>query len=305
LTVDPDQDRVVPARSRGPAGLVAALGAAILLLAGAAPARTEEPLPVVTLIADSVASAVHFHSSAEAILREGIDLRLEIASCRRVGQESCPEATGGRPLNVIQLVRARGSALGPTVIVAVGYNDFPNEYAQEMEDALAAFKQAGVTHVLWSTLRAAQHPDLAINDAIQQVAAKHPEVTVLDWNLYSRSHPTWFAPDGLHLYGYGPRALAVFLHGQLLKLGIAVPTVAIATAALPAGRVGKPYAATVTARRGVPPYHWSATGLPRGLHLADGRITGKPAKAGSYNVTLQVVDAATTPASRRVVLLVR
>ena len=87
------------------------------------------------------------------ILGEGVNLDLELAPCRRVGQDSCP-FEGVRPPNVIQYVQSKGIALGQTVVVVVGYNDFEDAYATNIEDALTALQKAGVTHVLWATLRA-------------------------------------------------------------------------------------------------------------------------------------------------------
>ncbi len=120
------------------------------------------------------------------------------------------------------------------MVVAVGYNDFENSYAGEIETALADLKAAGVTHVWWLTLRAARHPYLTMNDDIEAAAQKHPELTVVDWNVYSRSHPDWFQSDGLHLLGPGSEAMATLIHQALLDAHVAAPPPHITTAALPA-----------------------------------------------------------------------
>ncbi|GAB1691466.1 putative Ig domain-containing protein [Krasilnikovia sp. M28-CT-15] len=59
------------------------------------------------------------------------------------------------------------------------------------------------------------------------------------------------------------------------------------------GTTGEPVRLTVTARDGVAPYTWSATGLPAGLTInpATGEITGTPTTAGTSTATLTVVDA--------------
>ena len=55
---------------------------------------------------------------------------------------------------------------------------------------------------------------------------RHPELTVVDWNLYSRSHPDWFQPDGLHLDSDGALAMATLVHRSLDELGlVAAPPV--------------------------------------------------------------------------------
>ena len=165
---------------------VGRIGVAVALIAGLAlvPASrgTTADVPRVSLIGDSIADAFAHNTDATRLLGRGIDLRLEVAPCRRIAPQSCPADNGIRPPNVIELVQDRGDALGPTVIVAVGYNDFEDEYAGNIEDALAALNKAGVKRVLWLTLRAARHPYLTMNDAIRAAAARHPEMTVVDWN---------------------------------------------------------------------------------------------------------------------------
>jgi hypothetical protein len=64
---------------------------------------------------------------------------------------------------------------------------------------------------------------------------------------------------------------------------------------LPAGRLGDPYSATLTATGGTQPYTWSlnAGALPEGLALdpTTGAITGTPTAPGGSNFTAQVTDS--------------
>jgi hypothetical protein len=294
-------------------GLIAAGLAVLSLVGGSAATGSTTPLPRVTFITDSVAGAIEYDRTALATLSQGIDLNLQIASCRRVEQDSCPDAqTGVRPPNVVQLVQTLGSTLGPTVIVAVGYNDFEQNYAGNIEDALTELEQAGVKNVLWPTLRAAEHPYLTMNDDIRAAAEAHPEVTVVDWNLYSRSHPDWFQPDGIHLLASGTEAMATLLHTALVGLGIpiAAPTapVRILTSALPDATDGSRYVARLTAVGGKPPYRWSVvTSFPRGLTLgAAGRVAGVPSgRPGTFVVRVRVTDATGRTVTRRVSLRIR
>jgi hypothetical protein len=260
----------------------------------------------VTLIGDSVADGIANDSSAVAILRQGLALDLEVAACRRVDDDSCT-SNGVQPPNVVQLVKMMGSKLGPNVVVSVGYNDFEDQYAKNIETALTALKAAGVKHVWWLTLRAAHHGYVSMNDDITNAAQQHPEMTVIDWNVYSRSHPDWFQPDGLHLLGPGSEAMAGLIHKTLLAAGIAAKPVRVVTATLPVAHRGKLYTAKLVASAGVAPFAWSLLErAPKGLHLAaSGAISGRPlVPPGKYTFNVRVKDSAASSATHRLTLRV-
>ncbi len=68
--------------------------------------------------------------------------------------------------------------------------------------------------------------------------------------------------------------------------------VSIATASLPNGKVGEAYSFNLTAAGGTAPYKWSATGLPAGLSVtSSGAIAGTPSAAGTFSMSLRVVDS--------------
>lgn len=286
-------------------GGIALLTTALVLLAPAASAAPRG-LQHVTLIGDSVADAMRGDVAALTILRREIDLDLEVAPCRRVDGDSCP-FQGVRPPNVVQLASTMGTKLGPNVVVAVGYNDLEDEYAQNIENALAAFRAAGVKRVYWLTLRAARHPYVNMNDDIVAAASKHPEMTVIDWNVYSRSHPEWFQDDGLHPLEAGSVAMATLIHNTLLDDGIATPAVQVTTRSLPVAHRGEPYRARLEAVRGLAPYRWTLLErAPTGIHLRpSGSITGIPrAKLGRHAFDVRVADSAGTSATYRLILRV-
>jgi hypothetical protein len=261
----------------------------------------------VTLIGDSVADTVANDGGAVAILHQGIDLDLEVAPCRRVDGDSCP-INGVRPPNLVELAKSMGSKLGPNVVVSVGYNDPEDQYAQNIENALDALKAAGVTRVWWLTLRAARHPYITMNDDITNAALHHPELSVIDWNVYSRSHLDWFQGDGLHMLAPGGHAMAGLIHETLLDGGIAMKPVRVATTALPVAHRGKPYSAKLSAASGLLPYAWSLLArAPKGLHLEpSGAIIGKPlARPGTYVLKVRVKDAAGSFDTHRLALHVR
>jgi hypothetical protein len=284
-------------------GALMAFVVAVVFGAGPAQAGSRD-VQHVTLIGDSVADAIGNTTSAVGIVKQGVNLDLEVAPCRRVEGEGCP-VNGVRPPSVVQLANSMGGQLGANVVVSVGYNDFEDQYAQNIEDALDAFKAAGVKHVWWLTLRAAHHGYLTMNDNIEVAAQHHPELTVIDWNVYSRSHPDWFQSDGLHLLQGGANAMATLIHKTLIDDQVALKPVQVSTTALPPAHRGKLYAVKLRATLGLAPYRWSLLErAPKGIHLeADGRIIGKPlAKPGAYLLKVVAKDAAGSLAVRRLTL---
>ncbi len=73
-----------------------------------------------------------------------------------------------------------------------------------------------------------------------------------------------------------------------------IPTqLSILTTAVPAGAEDLPYTASLSAIGGTPPYSWSSTGLPAGLHLDEesGIMSGTPTTRGNYSPTMTVTDS--------------
>jgi hypothetical protein len=80
---------------------------------------------------------------------------------------------------------------------------------------------------------------------------------------------------------------------RVFSLTIQPTALTITTASpLPAATAGSAYSATLAATGGVPPYTWSATGLPSGLTIdpGSGTVSGTPVAAGSFSVAIRVAD---------------
>jgi lysophospholipase L1-like esterase len=270
--------------------------AAVALAAAQAPPAK---LARITVIGDSVATAMAYEPTAKRLLGQGVDARLEFAVCRRTAASSCPYK-GERPLTVIELVKSAGSALGPVVVVAVGYNDYVETYRDDVEEALHAMRKAGVSRVLWLTLRAERQSYLAMNDDLGTLAKRFPELTVVDWNAASRSNPGWVQDDGIHVTNQGAVEMATLIHRTLAELGVALPQVAVQTNKLPWAKRSQDYVTRLTATGGSPPYRWvSLTRAPRGLHLtAAGKLFGIPRTPGLYALSFRVEDAQGTTATQ-------
>jgi hypothetical protein len=263
----------------------------------------------VTFIGDSIATAITYDEPSKKLLATGIDLDLQLAVCRRLVGDSCPYE-GVRPLTLVDLLPT--IQVGSTVVVEVGYNDWEDSFADSVETSLQALRKAGAKRVLWLTLRADRTSYLSMNDVIRAAATRHPELTVVDWNLFSRSHPDWFQDDGLHLDSVGALMMATLIHRSLDDLGLVetppVAKLAITTKALPAARVGRAYKARLTATGGSRPIVWTvkAGALPAGLRLTrDGWLRGTPKAAGRPAATVRATDSARRTAARRFVVAVR
>jgi hypothetical protein len=173
----------------------------------------------VTFIGDSVPDEISYVAPAQALLRRGIQINLQLAACRRLVEPSCTVA-GVTPPTALDVIESMGHRLGPVVVIGVGYNDWQLVYPRDTQLVLAALRQAGVQHVLWLTLREARHSYIPMDADIRRLARANPDVTIVDWNRYSRSHPSWFGPDGLHLSVAGATAMAMLLHKTLVSLRI-------------------------------------------------------------------------------------
>ena len=261
-----------------------------------------------TVIGDSIATAIAQEPDARRVLDRGIDLDLQVTPCRRLVGDSCPYE-GTRPPTLIELLPSL--RLGATVVVATGYNDYESTFAASIETTLAALRNAGVENVLWLTLRAERQSYLRMNDVIREASTRDPKLTVVDWNLYSRSHPEWFQPDGLHLLRDGAIAMASLVHGKLDDLGlVATPTrraLAIATTRLPAGHIGDRYFVRLRTTGGTAPIRWvrAQGAIPAGLTLRrDGVLSGSPRVAGKRSLLLRATESGGRSVARRFTITV-
>ena len=82
---------------------------------------------------------------------------------------------------------------------------------------------------------------------------------------------------------------------------------AITAPSLPAASAGRVYRAKIASKGGVEGKRWTSGALPRGLKLGatTGTITGVPASAGTFRVTVRARDALGAVSSKTLVLRVR
>jgi hypothetical protein len=265
------------------------------LAASGAPARAATPGRV-TIIGDSVLTAVQWNATPLAILQKGIpDLDLEIGVCRKLVGESCP-FDGGRVPTLVDLVGQLGGEIGQTVVVEVGYNDDASTFPDAVEQSIDTLLNAGVTRILWVNMHIWQQQYIQMNADLDAAAKAHPQMSIVDWASYSTNQYSWFQGDGVHLVYPGAVAMATLLNDSILQ-AIAPPPppvhIVVSTSRLPVARVGRAFTVQLAASGGTAPYRWSSTkALPRGVHLlANGTIDGKPRVAGTFTLSLRVADA--------------
>jgi putative Ig domain-containing protein len=269
----------------------------VAALAFAFASRASPAPPHVTVIGDSVLTAVEWNTAPRGALEHGFDVDMEVGVCRRIAAESCPYE-GGRVPTVMDVIAGLGVRLGPTVLVEVGYNDDPRTFESDVEAAVQAMLRLGVQRVLWANFPASSQRWSDMNAALDVVAERHREVTIIDWDHASHERWSWFQGDGIHLLYEGAMAMATLFNDALVQL-TAPPTPPpppprAAGTQLPPARVGQLYSANLAAESGTAPYRWRSVGgpLPRGLHLlANGSITGVPRRPGRTLLVFQVIDA--------------
>lgn len=284
-----------------------AVAAAALCVAASfpEPAQATPSQPRVTVISDSVLTAVSWNATPSAVLGDGFELRMAVGVCRKLTGVSCP-FEGGTVETLVDLVARLGPALGPTVVVEVGYSDDPATFSDSVEQSIDALLAAGVKRILWVNMREWQPQYVGMNATLVAAAECHPEVTVVDWNAYSRYHYSWFQSDGIHLVYGGAMAIATLLHREVLEA--LAPPLVVTTERLPTAQVGIPYSTRLVASGGLGPYTWRLLSgpLPRGLRLlADGTVVGTPRRSGQLRLSFRVTDGGGHTATRSETLPIR
>ena len=205
-------------RSTAVRTVLATVALACLLGASQAAASPDAaPIPA-TFVGDSVPASIAYVSSAQAQLRRGLSVRLDLKVCRRLVQPSC-SFQGSSPPTGLQAVQSYGHSLGRVLIVKVGYNEGSQGYGAGIDRVMRAALADGASGVVWVTLRerggyaSIYH---STNMEIKQAAKRWPQLLVADWNAYSSGKP-WFGSDAVHLTATGATRLAAFLRPYVFR----------------------------------------------------------------------------------------
>jgi hypothetical protein len=191
------------------------LGLTLVALAGASSLRAGTTTgPRVTMVTDSVGGALYWLDGPRAALASGFDFDLETKTCRKLVEPGCGAYGDPAPESALDTIRALGPALGPILVVDVGYNDTAEHYAAGLDEVMTAARAAGVQHVIWLTLEEREGVWAQINTEIWAATARWPELTVADWATASAGQ-NWFV-DEAHLDWVGGTALGAFVRPFLI-----------------------------------------------------------------------------------------
>ena len=272
--------------------LVVGIALAVALATAVQTRSTTYP-PQVTIIGDSVSTAITRYDDLTTVVGSGLRVDWEVAICRRVAGVSCP-FQGTRPSTLVDLVPTL-PAVAPVVVVELGYNDPQNVFAAEVDQAMRALLARGAQHVIWLTLHSAIPPYPELDDILRQAQSRWPQLELLDWDAASADHPSWFQEDAIHLDKRGGRALAGLIRSAIVKYVTPLHVTRPAVRRLP-------FTAVLRASGGVAPYTWRLAGgtLPRGVHLlANGRLYGRPE---ALRARVEVEDATGAIAIARIAI---
>jgi len=182
--------------------------------------RTAERLgpPVRALVLGDSALASLRWATGAANAVTGFEHTLDLETCRRLFTLSCPGRTGAPPPTAYEALAAHGGAYD-TLVLAVGYNEFPAYMAESFVRVVERARSLGYRRIVWWTLRNrgpstnAGRNDRTVRDLV--AGGGYDDVVIADWARYSSSHPEWFVADGVHHQLVGAYAAADYLSRKL------------------------------------------------------------------------------------------
>ena len=115
-------------------------------------------------------------------------------------------------LDVFQSMLDAGE-IKANVVIQLGINGGLDQDSLEKLVALAGDRQ-----LYFMTVQGADIEDNLVNGDLRQLATKHANVTLLDWETYQKGHPDWYISDGVHMNGIGSVEYVRFIIQQLYQL---------------------------------------------------------------------------------------
>jgi len=179
-------------------------------------------------------------------------------------------------------------------------SSLPSGLSLSPSGLISGIPQVAATYNIVVTVVDSSTPTLQVTSNYAITIAGTPVLTITSGS----------PPDGVVGVDYGPTITETFSCVWSPVLGwheVCTPCTQTSCASLSPcrGFSAKPCEETVnlfqgftfTAAGGVPPYSWSASGMPSGIDVdpSSGQVLGMPTTAGSYNVVVTVADASSPP----------
>jgi lysophospholipase L1-like esterase len=121
-------------------------------------------------------------------------------------------AVGLRSQEAARRIGGRARALPRVLVVSAGTNDDPREITAFSASVSSVLAAAGTARcVVWPTIArppVAGTPYAGLNRVLARVAARSPNLVLVDWVGMVRRHPGWLRSDRVHASSAGYRARA-------------------------------------------------------------------------------------------------
>jgi peptidoglycan/LPS O-acetylase OafA/YrhL len=191
------------------------------------PARID--LGRVLVIGDSTLAPLRWFVGADASLT-GVDWTLDAESCRRLYYKSCRGREERTPASAAKVLADRASTgdVFDTLVVMGGYHSTESSIGEEFDGLVRAARDAGISRIVVLNFRESLAFPLAgsggtqsvygvFNNVLREKVASglYPDVTILDWNMYSAAATDWFRSDGIHVNLPGALALGEYISDSL------------------------------------------------------------------------------------------
>ena len=171
----------------------------------------------VALIGDSVGNSIAGSSTSEfRTITDGTfrDLHIDVVDSRCTTNVYCPGTSG------VEAASSLPSGLD-TVVVELGYNDWPATFAADVDAMMNALNGRGVRQVLWVNMADIRTSGgnsfyAQSNAALRAAVGRWPNLTVLDWDAASSGveRSRWFS-DTVHLTSTGQAKFALWLREMI------------------------------------------------------------------------------------------
>lgn len=182
------------------------------------PAEAGRPAARVLVLGDSVFNAfVHVESAAE-LMNDRQSTIFATQGCQRLINEGCMDFA---KLSALQQLRRHAGKFTDVVVVGTGYND---RLGPDFKEAVVAITDEARTQgvdVLWVTYRVAGNvrgKSRVLNEQLARLDGKIDNLSIADWDAFSRGTDGWFREDNVHLITRGAIGLAQLLNRSLAPI---------------------------------------------------------------------------------------